>query len=172
MVGEEISFEIGEIYLNGEKMGGTWKDARRKLKTLLKSKTEEGRINQYREKKFQIEVFIGQEVKCNQWLECNLDSRKTAAVMEMLEQMIETRAWKALRGIEIKSEKCRLCSDKRETVHLLLAGCKVLAGNEYVRRHNNALMVFAVEWEKEAGLLEESVVWYKTAWKKGNSNTI
>ena len=88
--------------------------------------------------------------------------------MEMLEQMIETRAWKALRGIEIESEKYRLCSDKGETVHHLLAGCKVLAGNEYVRRHNNALMmVFAVEWRKEAGLLEESVVWYKTAWKKG-----
>ena len=29
------------------------------------------------------------------------------------------------------------------------------------------MMVLAVEWGKEAGLLEESTVWYKTAWKKG-----
>ena len=28
-------------------------------------------------------------------------------------------------------------------------------------------MVLVVEWGKEAGLLEESTVWYKTTWKKG-----
>ena len=28
-------------------------------------------------------------------------------------------------------------------------------------------MVLAVKWGKEAGLLEESTVQYKTAWKKG-----
>ena len=28
-------------------------------------------------------------------------------------------------------------------------------------------MVLAVEWGKEAGLFEESTVWYRTAWKKG-----
>ena len=61
----------------------------------------------------------------------------------MLEQMVGTR--KALRGMEVESEICRLCADKRETVHHLLVSCKVLAGNEYVRRHN-ALMVLAVEW--------------------------
>ena len=36
-----------------------------------------------------------------------------------------------------------------------------------MRRYNNALMVLAVEWGKEAGLFEESTVWYKAAWKKG-----
>ena len=29
------------------------------------------------------------------------------------------------------------------------------------------MMVLAVEWGKETGLLKESTVWYKTAWKKG-----
>ena len=85
----------------------------------------------------------------------------------MLEQMVWTRVWTALRGVEVESEICRLCVDKREIVHHLLASCKVLASNEYVRRHNNDLMVFAVEWGKGAGLLEESTVLYKTAWKKG-----
>ena len=78
----------------------------------------------------QSEVFNGQEEKCNQWLDCNLDSRKTAAIIEMLEQIVETRVWKALRRMEVESEICRLCADKRETVHYLLASCKVLAGNE------------------------------------------
>ena len=28
-------------------------------------------------------------------------------------------------------------------------------------------MVLAVEWGRKAGLLEESTVWYKKAWRKG-----
>ena len=35
-----------------------------------------------------------------------------------------------------------------------------------MRRYNNALMVLAVGWGKEAGLLEESTVRHKTVLKK------
>ncbi len=38
----------------------------------------------------------------------------------------------------------RLCGAFRETVQHLLAGCKKLAGSEYVGRHDNALKVLAV----------------------------
>jgi hypothetical protein len=31
----------------------------------------------------------------------------------MVEQTVETRAWKALRGIEPEWEMCRQCADKR-----------------------------------------------------------
>ena len=37
------------------------------------------------------------------------------------------------------------------------------------RWHNKALMVFAVEWAKQAGLLEESTVWYKITSQKGTT---
>ena len=40
IAGEEVSFGIGEIDLNDEKICESWKDARRKLKILLKSKME------------------------------------------------------------------------------------------------------------------------------------
>ncbi len=50
-----------------------------------------------------------------------------------------------------------------------LSGCTVLAGSEYVQRHNKALMMFAVGWAKQAGLLEESTVWYKITWQKGTT---
>ncbi len=50
-----------------------------------------------------------------------------------------------------------------------LSGCTVLAGSECVQRHNKALMVFVVGWAKQAGLLEESTVWYKTTWKRGTT---
>ena len=110
------------------------------------------------QKNLQSEVFCGQEEKCNQWFDCNLNSRKAAAVKEIFEQMVEARVWKALRGMEVESEICRLCADKIETVHHLVASCMVLAGSEFVRRHKNALMVLVVEWGKEAGLFEESTV--------------
>ena len=42
--------------------------------------------------------------------------------------------------------KCRLCGQHDETVQYLLAGCERLVGAEYLRRHNNALMVPAVNW--------------------------
>ena len=66
---------------------------------LLKSKTEERRIEEYQEKRLQSEIYRGQDERCNQCLECNLDSRKTAAVIEVQEQMVETRVRQALRGV-------------------------------------------------------------------------
>ena len=47
---------------------------------LLKSKTEERHIEEYQEKRFQSEIYRGQDGRYNQRLECNLDSRKTTAV--------------------------------------------------------------------------------------------
>ena len=86
-------------------------------------------------------------------------------MIEVQEQMVETRVRKALTGVDVESENCRLCSLKRETVHWL-SGCTVLAGSEYLQTHNKALMVFAVECAKEA-LIEENAVWYKITWQKG-----
>ena len=76
------------------------------------------------------------------WLKCNTDPAKTAAVFSMQEQMVETMAWKKMRGLS-DNDQCRLCQKQKETVQHLLAGCEKLASTEYVRRHN-ALKVLAV----------------------------
>ena len=80
--------------------------------------------------------------------------------------MIETRAWKKLRGL-VDEDKCILCAAFRETVQHLLAGCKKLAGSEYVRRHDNALKVLAVHWAIGNKLLPEGTKWYTEIWEKG-----
>ena len=90
-------------------------------------------------------------------------------MIEVQEKMVETRTRKAMRSEEVMSENCRLCSARKETVNHWLSGCTVLAGSEYVQRHNKALMMFAVGWAKQAGLLEESTVWYKITWQKGTT---
>ena len=61
--------------------------------------------------------------------------------------MIETRAWKKNRGLTLEDE-CRLCGKFSESVDHLLSGCEKLAGYDYLKRRNNALMVLATEWCK------------------------
>ena len=68
---------------------------------MLKSKMEKRRIYEYQQK-LQREAFSGQKEKCNQWLDCNRDSTKTATVINMFWQMVETRVWKALREMEME----------------------------------------------------------------------
>ena len=87
--------------------------------------------------------------------------------MPMIEQMIEIRAWKEVRGLTENSQ-CRLCKEQQETVEHLLAGCKMLASSEYLARYNRALMVMAVAWAKEKNLLDQNVKWYRGKWERGH----
>ena len=84
------------------------------------------------------------------WLKQRLDP---AAIVNMLEKMIETKVWKVERGLTCDNVKCRVCGEQEETVEHLLAGCKMLAGSEYTRRHNRALMILAVQLAIEHQLI-------------------
>lgn len=68
--------------------------------------------------------------------------------------MIETRAWKKIRGL-MKFDKRRLCSRHRKTVCHLLSGYKKLLETEYVKQLNNILKELTVKWGVENGLLPE-----------------
>ena len=61
----------------------------------------------------------------------------------MLEQMVETKAWKIMQGFT-ECDKCRMCGEQKETTEHLLAGCKVMTSSGYRARHNRALMRCAV----------------------------
>ena len=109
----------------------------------------------------QSEYYKGFDMESHQRLECNTDARKVSAIINMQEQVIETRGWKASRGLTVTTENCRLCDAYKETVMHILSGCKVLAGSDYLKRHNNVLMVLIVEWAKQESLLLSNSVWYK-----------
>ena len=83
----------------------------------------------------------------------------------MIEQIVETRAWKAARGL-IEDGWCRYCFSHGETVEHLVAGCRVLLNSEYLTRHKRALMVLVVAWAKEYELIGEDTVWYKERWQQ------
>ena len=106
--------------------------------------------------------------KCHKWLESNLNpKKKVGSIINLQEQMVETRSWKKNRGLEVETDLCRVCGKYRETIHHLLAGCECLAGKHYLKRHNNALLGLAVAWAKQEGLLEGDTVWYNMRWGKG-----
>jgi len=58
--------------------------------------------------------------------------------MTMLEQMVETTAWKVARGLT-EEGRCRLCFQHRETVEHIVAGCRELASSEYLTSHYTRL---------------------------------
>ena len=72
--------------------------------------------------------------------------------MPMIEKMIETRAWKKLKGL-IGHSQCRSCKEQQEAAQHVLAGCQVLASSKYLTSHKRAPMVITVALAKEKNLL-------------------
>jgi len=106
----------------------------------------------------------------HQWLKANDSPQKVAAIISMQEQMVETRAWKQSRGLQVQSDKCRLCGEVRETVMHMLSRCKVRQqGNKnYTKRHKCAedachrmRMTGRHTWTKDI-----MVQWYKWEQRK------
>ena len=133
---------------------------------MINDGTKRNKVDSFRTKILQSEIPLGFDKGDYGWLRCNSDPRKTASIFSLQEQMVETRSWKKLRGL-ISEDCCRLCGEYRETVQHLLAGCQKLAGSEYVRRHDKALKVLAVQWCIKNGLLPEGTKWYMEKWEKG-----
>ena len=79
--------------------------------------------------------------------------------MMKLEQMMETRSWKAARGL-IQDGPCRV------TIEHLLAGSKVLANSKCLLRPSRALMIMVVAWAKEYELVGGDMAWYKERWER------
>ena len=127
-VGHTLRFKDEGIELLENYKVGAGKKSWKKIKGVLKKDTERKLIDQYKQNELQSETYSKQEKECSEWLECNSGSRKRAAIVNVQEQMFETRSWEVLRGISDGggAEMCRLCGSFRETVRHL-SGCKVLA---------------------------------------------
>ena len=108
-VGVEIQFEEGNIRIDGELIDGGWKPAWKRLKEKLKKRVKNQRIEEYGIKEQASKLYRGREQKCHMWLSQNLNPGKTAANMTMLEQMVETRSWKEVRGLT-DDASCRICT--------------------------------------------------------------
>ena len=95
----------------------------------MKRKREEIRIEGYVKKTMQSELLYRIGHREPSMVECKIDARKVSAIINMQEQMIETRGWKVSRGMNVPNENCRLFDTCKESVIHILAGCKVSVGS-------------------------------------------
>ena len=155
------------VYEDGKPIVGTWRDVWTKIKSQLDGGRTKARKEAYAEKRMQSDIYQGLDANCHEWMKCNIDPRKVSEIMNMQEQMVETRAWKRNRGLALETDKCRLCGEFVEGVMHLVSGCKVLAANEYLTRHNNLLKILMTAWCKENELMGDNEPWYKVKWSQG-----
>jgi len=163
--GIEAKFDEDGAHIEGQRMIGTWKEIWKDLKSQVRRRREVNR--KYMNKSMQSEFYKELDEGGHEWLKCNINPKKVGAIINMQEQMVETRAWKKNRGIDIQTDKCRLCGKCSEGVLHLASGCQLLAGTDYLNRHNNVLKVLMTAWAIENKLLEEDQCWYKQKWEKG-----
>ena len=96
---------------------------RKTLKRLMKGKSKNCKLKEYKDKKMQNEVYAKLDEESHRWLQCNIEPKKVASIISVQGQIVETRAWKANRGLAAESDKCRICRQAKETVIHWLSGC-------------------------------------------------
>ena len=162
-VNANVAFNEESVTIDEERYT-EWKAAWKKPKKILSEGQKRNKQQSLNEKELQSKIPKQYGDEDYGWLKWNTDPRKTSSIFALQEQVIETRAWKKIRGL-VKDDKCRLCGEHRETVQHILSGCTKLAGSEYVKRHDNALKVLAVKWAIENGLLPAETKWYAEKWE-------
>ena len=94
IMGDKLKLTEGEVLLNEERLTGNWKKVKEKLSKLWKRRVKERRIRSLKNKPQQGEVFKKLENADHIWMKKNIDPVKVGSIINMQEQMIETRAWK------------------------------------------------------------------------------
>ena len=81
--GMGVTFNKKEVTINGESMTAPWKACWRKLKEGLMKGMNNNKKAEYSKKEMQSNVYKNQDVECSEWLKCNLDPKRTAAMINM-----------------------------------------------------------------------------------------
>ena len=89
------------------------------------------------------------------------------AIVNMHEQMVETRVWKKNRGLTNEADFCRFRGEFSKGVLHLASWSQLLAGSQYPTRHNNVLKILMTAWAKDYRLLNDDQCCYKLKWDKG-----
>ena len=126
-----VEFRMGNISIGNETVD-KWKTAWKILQTKLQQVLQRNKMERLSQNNVQSEMPRNHTTDDYGWLKCNTDLAKTAAVFSMQEQMVETMAWKKMKGLS-DNDQCRSCQKQKETVQHLLDSCGKLASTEYIR---------------------------------------
>ena len=103
--GKTVQFEE-DMKLEEKILDREFKPIWKQVKKCFKKGIEVKRLKQYRKKEMQSEIFNKQGKKYNMWLEQNSTPGKSSAIMLMIDQIVETRAWKKIGGLTQNSSDC------------------------------------------------------------------
>ena len=93
-----VSFDEGSIAI-GEEKCTDWKDGWKNLKKILNEGQKRNKQQSLGEKQLQSKIPKLYGDDDFGWLKCNTDPWKTSSIFALQEQMIETKAWKKIRGL-------------------------------------------------------------------------
>ncbi|XP_066902716.1 uncharacterized protein [Halyomorpha halys] len=83
-------------------------------------------------------------------------------VLAIQDQVIATRSYRRhVLKDATAPDKCRLCSVALESIQHITGGCAVLAGSEYLQRHNNAAKILHQALAVKYNLIEDKSPYYK-----------
>ena len=160
-----ISISLDKITIEEAELSQNYKKNNKMLKTIYQKGKIEQRKASYKQKQMQSEIWSMQTLDSFNWLQIALNPEKTSSIIQMCEQMVETRYWKKIRGLQVENDRCRVCGKFVENVQHILAGCEKLAGVEYLKRHNKALSLFAFEVGRLNKVIDEGKKWYDIKWE-------
>ena len=97
----EVAVSIDEEkVIIGKESCTEWKEGWKKLKKILDEGQKRNIQQSLAEKKLESEIPKQYSKENSGWLKYSTDPRKTSSIFALPEQMIETRAWKKIRGLE------------------------------------------------------------------------
>jgi hypothetical protein len=59
------------------------------------------------------------------------------------------------------NKECRKCGEKGETIEHVISGCRTMANEEYIKRHNNVAKIIHQKLAYEQQLIKEKVLTFK-----------
>ena len=80
----------------------------------MKWKSENRTLKKYKVKRMQSEVYKKLYEENYRWLQSNIEPKKVVPIIAVQEHMVETKAWKANRGLPVESDKCRIWRTARK----------------------------------------------------------
>ena len=106
VVNLDVEFGMGNISIGNETVDN-WKTVWKILRMKLQQGLRRNKMERLSQKNMQSEITRNYTKDNYGWLKCNTDPTKTAAVFNMQEQMVQTMAWKKMRGLS-DNDQCQL----------------------------------------------------------------
>ena len=85
-------------------------------KQLMKRNSVNCKLKKYKGKNMPSEVYAKLDEESWRWIQCNIEPKKVASNKAVQEQMVETRTWKANRGLPVERDKCKIRRQAKETL--------------------------------------------------------